>query len=111
MTNPDVERDLTPGSELHPPAVVETDLTDDPYYTPAWTRALESIERAESGIAGRPVRRPGFTPGESEFSWGKGRMAPPDLADPSLWDQMRAVYRTDPADPAAVANYDGEWSR
>lgn len=105
--DPDVEWDLTPESTL-PAAIVDTDLTADPYYVPAWTKSAESIYKQEILGTSRPIRRPGLEPRESEFSWGRGRMAPLDKADPSQWDQVRAVYRTDPADPTSTVNYDGE---
>jgi hypothetical protein len=95
---------------IRPTSSTKTHLTDDPFWLPAYDKAIKSIEDLLLGGGSLPVRRadaPLLQP--TEFSWGQGRMAPPDLADPSPWDQMRAIYRTDPADATSEANYEGEY--
>lgn len=42
-------------------------------------------------------------PGESEFSWGKGLQAPESRGyEPTNFDQMKALQRSDSADESAV---------
>lgn len=61
---------------------------------------------------------PNIEPGETEYSHGKGLMAsagqraqysdPIDPAgpwEPSVYEQGKAIQRTNPADPTAVADY------
>lgn len=50
-------------------------------------------------------------PGESEYSWGRGLMAPPDRGyAPTTAEQLHALYRNDKdptnTDGSAVPNYD-----
>lgn len=67
----------------------------------------------------RGILNPNMEPGESEYSHGKGQLASPsqrgqysDPNDPegpwelSVYDRGKAVMRTNPADPAAVAGPD-----
>ncbi len=106
--DPDVSLDLTPGSSA--PAVFrDSSLTEDPYFVPAHSRMHDSVRDSLLGVgAGRVVRNAFSEPGRSEFSFGRGQMAPLELADPSQADVMHAVYRTDPADPAAEVDYSTE---
>lgn len=54
------------------------------------------------------TKRPGFEPGGSEFSHGKGLMPPPHRGyEPMEYEQLHAQFRVDPDDPTAQANYDG----
>lgn len=51
-------------------------------------------------------------PGGSEYSWGKGMMVPPTLAPPELWQELTAVYGTDPSDEgASVEGVYATWTR
>lgn len=46
------------------------------------------------------------TPGESEFSWGKGMMGDPEKGYvPEQVDQLRAELRTDTTDPSSQVDY------
>ncbi len=102
--DPDVALDLNPGSSA-PAVFTDTHMTEDPYYVPAWTKALESVRDSLLGGTSAAVRNVEAPAGPSEFSFGKGGMAPLSLADPSLAQQLQAVYRTDPADPEAPLDY------
>lgn len=54
------------------------------------------------------TKRPGTEPGGSEFSHGKGLMAPEERGYlPMEYEQLHAQFRVDPDDPAASANYRG----
>jgi len=54
------------------------------------------------------LRKPGYEPGGTEFSHGKGLMAPEERGyPPREYEQLHAQFRVDPDDPAAVANYRG----
>jgi hypothetical protein len=101
------------GREIVLPVIAtKTHLTDDPFFVPAYDRAVESVEEWEAGTKNAPVRDSTRVDGESEFGWGPGRMPSPDKADPSQWDQMRSMYafRNDPAIADVVDPYAGEYS-
>lgn len=53
------------------------------------------------------TKRPGKTPGNSEFSHGKGLMPNPAHADPKDYELLHAQFRTDNMNEAAEANYFG----
>jgi len=80
----------------------------DAFTRPARTVGAESVEEVSSPgyIAG--IARTSGEPGPSEMSWGRGNMAPEELATPSLMDEMQAVRRTNPADPGDIATYRGD---
>lgn len=46
-------------------------------------------------------------PKDSEYSHGRGLMPPTSLADPSGYEQMRAIYAMDSTDASATPNYEG----
>lgn len=61
------------------------------------------------------MTRPASEPGESEFSHGRGLQPPertgatrhnasPEEWGPTVYEQGKAIQRTDPADPDAVAD-------
>lgn len=96
----------TPG---RPPPLFEG-LLHDPYFKYARTHADDTIAEAESD-ATAPVSVAGVEPEESEFSYGKGLMAPISRGhEPTQIEQLKAVQRTNPANPASVASYD-DWIR
>lgn len=48
----------------------------------------------------------GLTPGESEFSWGRGMMAPVERGyEPEQWDQLVGHRRTDSTDAGSEVDY------
>lgn len=52
------------------------------------------------------VLKRGVEPGESEFSHGKGMMAPTELDyEPNLWDQLVAYRRMDSTDSTSTPDY------
>lgn len=64
------------------------------------------------------ILNPNQEPGESEYSHGKGLMAsdaqraqyhdpidPEGPWEPSVYEQGKAIQRTNPADPDAIADY------
>lgn len=89
-----------------PPVMDERDA----FLQPARTATDESIEVARSTPT--PVTLVNSEPGPSEFSHGRGMVAPPELEEPSALWQLKAEQRTNPADPTAspVWREDQEWS-
>jgi len=82
----------------------------DPNLRPARTYTDVSIE--EAAATRNRVTRANVEPGPSEFSHGRGMVAPLDMVDPSPWQVMANERRTNPADPSAVPVWteDQEWS-
>lgn len=58
-----------------------------------------------------PIRDPGETPGESEFSWGALFMPDPDKELIHPYHAKKAASRTNrhSDDPTYVENFDGEY--
>ena len=78
-------------------------LQPDSFLRPAATVADISIAEAERGLGGS-ISAAGVEPGPSEFSYGRGQMSPISLGPgPTQIEQLKAVQRTDPSDPGAVA--------
>lgn len=47
----------------------------------------------------------GAEPGESEYGWGRGLQSPESKGHvPTEYEQMRAIYATNPADANSVAD-------
>lgn len=82
---------------------------DNPLLGPAPTVADQYAAVADAPIT--QIRRAVTTPHETEFSWGLGNMAPIARGhEPTPFEEMKAVQRTNPADPGSAASYD-EWIR
>lgn len=91
------ERKFTDHGPWLPPTYM---VDDDPYFKEALTYSTVSIEEAANTPAG--VATPNVEPGGSEFSWGRGLMAPMTKGHvPTQIEEMKAVMRTNSADPGA----------
>lgn len=82
----------------------------DPFLQPAPTYRDETIRRAAEEQS--TVSRPGVEPGPSEFSHGRGMVAPLGLKPPTDLEVLQEERRTNPADPEAapVWTEDQNWS-
>lgn len=105
-----VERKFTDPTPYVPPRY--QGLLHDPFFKLTPTHADETIEEAESG-ARAAVSAAGREPGESEYSWGRGLMNSPSKGPgPTPLEVLKAQQRTNPADPADVAeNHYADWTR
>jgi hypothetical protein len=58
-----------------------------------------------------PIRDPGETPGESEFSWGSGVMPDPKREPPQPYHELKATHRTNrhSDEPDYVETFEGEF--
>lgn len=73
----------------------------DPHFKDARTYSDVATEEALSTPSG--VATPNVEPGASEFSHGRGLMAPLTQGhEPTQIEIMKAIMRTNPADPGAV---------
>lgn len=105
-----IERKFVDPTPWMPPLY---DVEADAFFMPARTRSDETVEEVQDPNYTATISIAGQEPGPSEFSHGRGLVAPTELADPSLSEELRAVYRTNPADPGDVANFeraDREWA-
>lgn len=75
------------------------------YVTDAFTKAARTYADQAAEEAAAAVTVPqvaGREPGATEFSWGRGLMPPLSKTDgPTQVEEMAAIRRTNPADPAA----------
>ena len=73
----------------------------DAFTKPARTYADETIEEVEDPDYVAQLAVGGATPHESEFSWGLGNANSLSKGPgPTALEQMKAIMRTNPADPA-----------
>lgn len=73
----------------------------DPFFKTARTYSDVATEEAAATPSG--VAKANVEPGPSEFSHGRGLMVPLALGPgPTPVEEMKAIMRTNPADPTAV---------
>jgi hypothetical protein len=73
----------------------------DPFFKDARTYSDVATEEAAATPSG--VAKANVEPGASEFSWGRGLMAPLTQGhEPTQVETMKAIQRTNPADPGAT---------
>lgn len=104
-----IERKFVDPTPWMPPLY---DVEADAFFMPARTRSDETVEEVQDPDYTATISIAGQEPGPSEWSHGRGLVAPTELADPSLIEQHLAVMRTNPADPGDVANFeraDRDW--
>jgi len=103
------ERQFVDSGAWQPPRY--TGLLHDPFFVEARTYADVAAEEAANSPAG--VATPNVEPGVSEFSWGRGLMAPLTQGHaPTQIEEMKAVMRTNPADGGANhLERDADWIR
>jgi len=94
------ERQFVDSKPWMPPRYQPATETGDPFWKDPRTFADVAREEAEATPSG--VFRSNAEPGVSEYTWGRGLMAPLALGpDPTAVETMKAIQRTNPADPNA----------